>query len=52
VIAYDPAVRKLPEEPSVLVRSAIVDACTDADAVVIATEWPEFAEMDLGHCGV
>jgi UDPglucose 6-dehydrogenase len=47
VIAYDPAVRKLPEEPSVLVRSAIVDACTDADAVVIATEWPEFAEMDL-----
>lgn len=47
VTAYDPAVRELPEEPKVLVRSAILDACEKADAVVIATEWPEFAEMDL-----
>jgi UDPglucose 6-dehydrogenase len=45
--AFDPAVRELPEEPRIDVRCSIVEACRDADAVVIATEWPEFAEMDL-----
>jgi nucleotide sugar dehydrogenase len=47
VSAYDPAVRELPGEPKIRVRSAIVEACQAADAVVIATEWPEFAEIDL-----
>jgi UDPglucose 6-dehydrogenase len=47
VVAYDPAVRQFPDEPRLSVRGAVVEACADADAVVIATEWPEFAEMDL-----
>jgi UDPglucose 6-dehydrogenase len=47
VRAYDPAVRELPTEPDISVHSNIVDACEGADAVVIATEWPEFAETDL-----
>jgi len=47
VVAYDPAVRHVPEEPRLVVRPALIEACTDADAVVIATEWPQFAEMDL-----
>jgi UDPglucose 6-dehydrogenase len=47
VSAYDPALRELPAEPAVAVRGCAAEACTDADAVVIATEWPEFAEIDL-----
>ena len=47
VSAYDPAVRDLPAEPRIRVRSTLADACEAADAVVIATEWPEFAAMDL-----
>jgi UDPglucose 6-dehydrogenase len=47
VSAYDPAVRVVPEEPKIRVRAAIAEACQAADAVVIATEWPEFAEIDL-----
>jgi UDPglucose 6-dehydrogenase len=47
VTAYDPAVPKLPEEPNVVVRSTILEACKDADGVVIATEWPEFADVEL-----
>ena len=47
VSAYDPAVHGLPAEPRINVCSTIVDACDAADAVVIATEWPEFAAMDL-----
>ena len=45
--AYDPAVRELPGETAVVVRAATLDACRGADAVVIATEWPEFAALDL-----
>jgi UDPglucose 6-dehydrogenase len=48
VSAYDPAVQALPTDLEVIVRSAVVEACQGADAVVVATEWPEFAEMDLG----
>jgi UDPglucose 6-dehydrogenase len=48
VSAYDPAVSELPDEPDVLVRSTVLEACESADAVVIGTEWPEFAEIDLG----
>jgi nucleotide sugar dehydrogenase len=47
VNAYDPALRDLAEEPGIRVRSAIAEACQAVDAVVIATEWPEFAAMDL-----
>ena len=48
VRAYDPAVRDLPDVAGVALSSSCDDACRDADAVVIATEWPEFAVMDLG----
>src|SRR5438067_344847 len=47
VHAYDPAVQELAAEPSISVRGSIADACEAADAVVIATEWPEFAALDL-----
>jgi UDPglucose 6-dehydrogenase len=47
VNAYDPAVRALPDEPAVVVCKTVRDACSRADAIVIATEWPEFAELDL-----
>jgi UDPglucose 6-dehydrogenase len=47
VNAYDPALRDLPGEPAIRVRSTIAEACEAADAVVIATEWPEFAGVDL-----
>lgn len=47
VSAYDPAVRELPLDPNILVRSSSIEACELADAIVIATEWPEFAELDL-----
>ena len=50
VVAYDPAVR--PERaiealPGIEIATAAGDVFTDADAVVLATEWPEFAELDL-----
>jgi UDPglucose 6-dehydrogenase len=49
VSAYDPAVRKLPEEPNIAVRSTLLEACHGADGVVIATEWPEFAKVELSE---
>jgi UDPglucose 6-dehydrogenase len=47
VSAFDPAVSAIADEPGVQVRSTVVDACDGADAVAIATEWPEFATIDL-----
>lgn len=47
VQAYDPAVSEVPAEPMVHIRSSARLACQGADAVVIATEWPEFADIDL-----
>lgn len=47
VSAYDPALREVPAEPGIRVCSTIAEACEAVDAVVIATEWPEFASMDL-----
>jgi len=49
VRAYDPAVRQLPEAPDIQLRSSVAQACDGADAIVIATEWPEFAELDLAE---
>lgn len=45
--AYDPAVRKLPLQLATRVTLAgdVVSALKDADAVVIATEWPEFRKL-------
>ena len=47
VHAYDPTV---PAGPllGIEVASSLFSACTNADALVIGTEWPEFAAVDLG----
>ena len=49
VSAYDPIVKDVPELPEVPLRiaSSAYDAADRADAVVIATEWDEFAAIDL-----
>lgn len=49
VIAYDPAVR--PERarsaaPGLQLAATAIDVFREADAAVIATEWPEFADLD------
>ena len=45
--AYDPRITQLPDElmPFIQLSSSVSDALKDADAAVIATEWPEFAEL-------
>jgi UDPglucose 6-dehydrogenase len=47
VTAYDPAVRTLPGELDTAITLAkdARDALRNADAVVVATEWPEFREL-------
>jgi UDPglucose 6-dehydrogenase len=48
VSAYDPVVKHVPElEPDLRVGVDPYDAAERADAVVVATEWPEFGELDL-----
>jgi UDPglucose 6-dehydrogenase len=47
VRAYDPAVHDLPDDVGITLRPSVVDACEGVDAVVIGTEWPEFARIDL-----
>ncbi len=49
VVAYDPCVKQLSQEFSSV--SMGVDArhtTTNADALVVMTDWPEFAEIDRG----
>jgi UDPglucose 6-dehydrogenase len=46
VRAYDPTARAPDGEIQQVARA--LDAITGADLVVIATEWPEFAELDPG----
>jgi UDPglucose 6-dehydrogenase len=48
VHGFDPAVKELPAEmKSILTLSTSpVDAARGADALVVATEWPEFREVD------
>jgi len=50
VIAYDPAVRAdraAEAMPGIELTSDPYEVFRDADAVVIATEWPEFRQLDL-----
>ena len=47
VNAYDPAIRSTPYAAISRVDSDAFAACAEADAVVVATEWPEFAALDL-----
>ncbi len=48
VAAFDPAVRELPPDLAgqIHLASDSAQAVADADAVVIATPWPEFRELD------
>ena len=46
VTAYDPAVTEAPVE-GIEIASSAIDAARGADVLVIATEWPEFAAVDL-----
>ena len=48
VRGYDPVARDAAAEllPSVELAGSAVEALQDADAAVIVTEWPEFAELD------
>jgi UDPglucose 6-dehydrogenase len=47
VNAYDPAVRSTLDAAIARLDTDALAACTEADAVVVATEWPEFAALDL-----
>jgi UDPglucose 6-dehydrogenase len=48
VVAYDPVAERPAGEllPSVEFADAAVDALAGADAAILVTEWPEFAELD------
>ncbi len=46
-VAFDPLVRSLPSEFSeVEIANSAIDGLQNADALVIMTDWPEFAEFD------
>ncbi len=47
ISAHDPAVTALPDHPEVRIYDDPYNAAHGADAVVIATEWPQFAQLDL-----
>jgi len=52
VKAYDPAAMTnakavLPPDDAMIYAEGIYEACTDADAVLILTDWKEFSELDL-----
>jgi UDPglucose 6-dehydrogenase len=49
VRAFDPVVKSLPGdfEPKITLSTDPVAAARGADAIVIVTEWPEFADLDL-----
>jgi len=42
VQAHDPAVSRIPDDVPVALCSAPADALRDADALVVATEWPDY----------
>ena len=47
VSAHDPAINALPHHPEVRINGDPYDTALGADAVIIATEWPQFAALDL-----
>ena len=46
VAAYDPVVRELPSATGVRVVKDAYAAASGADALVLATEWPQFLDLD------
>jgi UDPglucose 6-dehydrogenase len=54
VQAYDPAVRRLPDDPSLAGVEVVDDpyaACQGAAALVVLTEWDEFRRLDFAKVG-
>jgi nucleotide sugar dehydrogenase len=47
VIGYDPVVGRLPGHPEVAIAADAYEAVAEADAIVLVTEWSEFADLDL-----
>ncbi|MCL4268486.1 MAG: nucleotide sugar dehydrogenase, partial [Anaerolineales bacterium] len=48
VRAHDPAVKNLPDElQKVQITTSALDAVQKADALIVATEWPEYRETDM-----
>lgn len=49
VSAYDPVVKQLPEHlrDVISLKETLEDALRDADAIVVAAEWPQFAAMTI-----
>jgi UDPglucose 6-dehydrogenase len=52
VIAYDPLVSGVSHVPGLTVVGDPYDVATDADAVVLATDWPDFLLLDLAKLRV
>jgi UDPglucose 6-dehydrogenase len=51
VHAYDPAAggRASRAVPGLIVQDTVMEALAGADAAIIATEWPEFKDLDWAH---
>jgi UDPglucose 6-dehydrogenase len=51
VVAYDPVAERVaaPLMPGVEMAPSALEALKGADAAVLVTEWPEFAELDWGE---
>ena len=47
VTAYDPMVGAVPSVPEIRIAASAYEAAKSADAIVLATEWPEFLALDL-----
>ncbi len=47
VTAYDPMVSSVREAPDIRIRHSAAAAAIGADAIVLATEWPQFLSLDL-----
>jgi UDPglucose 6-dehydrogenase len=47
VSAFDPMVSHLPDDPQIRIAPDALGAVAGADAVVVATDWPQFLTLDL-----
>jgi UDP-glucose 6-dehydrogenase len=47
VAAYDPMVDEVPGAPEIRIAPDVYSAARNADAIVIATDWPHFGQLDL-----
>jgi UDPglucose 6-dehydrogenase len=47
VTAYDPLVAEVPQVRGLALAASAYDAADQADAVVIATQWPEFGQLEF-----